>query len=373
MNTLSLPWRNLTQRPTRSALTLLGVSLSVAAYVALAGLSRGIDNAARDGLAENGIHLIVTERGVVDIFASALPLELEPDLRAIDGVTDVAGDLAHLVPAEANAHVLLNGWATGSFLWDAVPLVAGELPSADRPRSVILGSQLAESLEKRPGDSIELLYEPFEVVGIAEFDSLMNDNRAILPLPDMQELTFREGVVTVFHLQVDEPHNPEAMAAIRDAIDGTWPRLRTASPAGITQDNRMVEIFQGFGWAVSAIALVMAVLIVVNTLVMSVTERKQELAILSAIGWGRVRVIAMIVTEGMMLTAIGSTAGVVLGIGSASFVSAMPAVQGLVQPEITGRLLIEVVAAVLALGALASFYPAWRTTRMVPVTALQGQ
>ncbi len=373
MNGLSLPWRNLTQRPTRSFLTLLGVSLSVAAYVALAGLSRGIDNAARDGLTENGIHLIVTERGVVDIFASALPMDLESDLRAIDGVTNVAPDLANLVPAEADSHVLLNGWGAGSFLWDTVPLVAGELPSQDQPRSVVLGSRLAESLGKRTGDTVELLYEPFLVAGIAEFDSLMNDNRAILPLSSMQELTFRNGVVTVFHLQLEDPRDAEALAEIRATIESTWPRLRTASPEGITQDNRMVEIFQGFGWAVSAIALVMAVLIVINTLVMSVTERKQELAILSAIGWGRLRIIAMIVTEGMMLTAIGSAVGIALGIASASFVSAMPAVQGLVQPEITWWLLVEIVVAVLMLGAVASFYPAWRTTRMVPVTALQGQ
>ena len=65
--------RNLLRRPGRAAFTLLGVALAVASYMALTGLTRGMEESANASVEERRVDMVVTDRGSTDVFAGSLP------------------------------------------------------------------------------------------------------------------------------------------------------------------------------------------------------------------------------------------------------------------------------------------------------------
>jgi putative ABC transport system permease protein len=118
------------------------------------------------------------------------------------------------------------------------------------------------------------------------------------------------------------------------------------------------------------VALLMGVLMVLNTLLMAVLERTREIGILSAIGWSTERIMWAIVIEGFILSAIGSAAGIVIGVAGSRLLSSIPTIGRFVTVEPTLSLVAATALAAIVLGMLGSFYPAWLATRQSPSTAL---
>jgi putative ABC transport system permease protein len=115
----------------------------------------------------------------------------------------------------------------------------------------------------------------------------------------------------------------------------------------------------------------MGVLMVLNTLLMAVLERTREIGILSAIGWSKERIMGALVIEGFLLSALGSTLGIVLGIGGSRLLSAIPAIGRYIAVRPTLGLIVITALAAIILGILGSFYPAWVATRASPADALE--
>jgi putative ABC transport system permease protein len=114
----------------------------------------------------------------------------------------------------------------------------------------------------------------------------------------------------------------------------------------------------------------MGVLMVLNTLLMAVLERTREIGILAAIGWSTERITGAIVIEGFILSAMGSVAGVAVGVAGSRLLSAIPAIGRFVTVSPTVPLVATTALAAMALGVLGSFYPAWLATRQSPAAAL---
>ena len=101
--------------------------------------------------------------------------------------------------------MLAAGWAQDSFFWRNVPLEEGRLPKRDERKVALVGIDLARVMQKHAGDMIGLLGEQFKIVGITRFNSIINRNIVVVPLADMQELTFRPGVVTFLSAKLVHP------------------------------------------------------------------------------------------------------------------------------------------------------------------------
>ena len=78
-----------------------------------------------------------------------------------------------------------------------------------------------------------------------------------------------------------------------------------------------------------------------------------------------------LVIEGFILSALGSAAGIVIGIAGSRLLSASPAIGRYVAVEPTLPLIAATALAAIALGILGSFYPAWVATRQSPAAALE--
>ena len=193
-----------------------------------------------------------------------------------------------------------------------------------------------------------------------------------MPLARMQTLFDRPGVVTVFCLRLTDGR-PGAVAAFIKAHTTEFPELTPGEARTFGKDSPFFETIGVLAWAISSVALLAGLVGVLNTLLMSVTERIRELGILSALGWQPARVVALIVIEGLLLTAAGSVVGVSAGVGALRLLAAHPRLAGLLDPEITLRLGVEAIVATIVLGGLGSLYPAWRAVRLRPVDALRHE
>lgn len=371
MNFPGLALRNLARRPARSLLTIFGVAGAVGSFIVLIGLSRGMDGAVTSAFDERGTHLTVMQRGAVDYFNSALPETLAPTLRGLPGVAEVSGEMGAFAPIDGDTHVLLAGWQEGAWLWARVPLREGRRPNPGEARAVVVGEGVVEALNRRVGDSITLYNESFRIVGITSFGSVVNRGLVIARLSDMQEVTFRTGLVTAFHMRVTNPGDAAAETRLRQALTAAAPNVVLVSNPEVTRNDRLIGMFSAVSLAISVIALFMGMIAIVNTLLMAVQERTREIGILAAIGWSRRGILALIMAEGVILASLGSALGIGLGFLGSHALVLVPSLGPYLEIRITAGLVLPAMAVAVALGVLGSLYPAFRAVTMNPARALQ--
>jgi len=369
MNHLQLAFRNLRRRPTRSILTSAGVALAVGSFITLYGLSQSVEQNLEQSIEEHGTDLTVRRAGTAELFGGTISQSMGARLAKIPGVAAVAGELISLINTDRDEHVLAAGWARDSFFWQNVPLEEGRLPHRDERKVALLGIDLARAMQKHAGDAIGLLGEQFQIVGITRFNSIINRNVVVVPLADLQELTFRPDAVTFLSVKLARPEDPgEVERVVRDidALDG----LSASKSENVLRNDSMIGLLRAVSRSMAWVALLMGVLMVLNTLLMAVLERTREIGILAAIGWSTERITVAIVIEGFILSVIGSAVGVVIGVVGAHLLNSVPAIGRFVAVRPTPGLIVATALAATVLGILGSFYPAWLATRQSPAVAL---
>jgi putative ABC transport system permease protein len=356
----------------RTALTASGVAVAVASYIALLGMTRGLENAWVQNLEERGTHLLAVRKGAIEVLTGSIEERTGEEIARTPGVASVGGELMDLVMVEERHPVLVCGWQEGSFLWDGLALESGSPPGglASAP-GVYLGKTVAQLLGKAPGQKVEVLGRELEVAGVFRPSGALTGRVLVMPLGLFQELLGRPGKVTEFNLRLDGADSPDKVSSVQGRLEAAFPELAFTATSEVAEKNDVLRLLRAMAWGTSSIALVMGLFFVLNTLLMSVTERTRELGILSAVGWSRWRIMGSVVMEGMGLSLAGGGAGLLLGVLGLRWLSLQPRVQGFLEPEVGALLLAEVGAAVLALGFLGSAYPALRASRQDPIRALR--
>ncbi len=195
----------------------------------------------------------------------------------------------------------------------------------------------------------------------------------VLPLPLMQKLMDKGNTVTVINLRVLHPENVSEVAMIHKRLDDLFPGLSFLENKDVTDANEMVILLRKLNWSVSLIAMLMGLFFVLNTLLMSVNERTREIGILSALGWRSGRIMAIVMFEGMFLTALGSIAGLMIGLAGLQWLASLKYLQGFIAPVISAHFMFEVFLAATFVGVVGSLYPAWRTSRLRAIEALKQE
>jgi putative ABC transport system permease protein len=367
---LGLLRRNLLRRRGRSLFTLLGVALAIASFLSLASLSRGMEDASRHSMEERGIDFVVVQRGMVEVFSSALPQALGADIARIPGVVGVAAELDTLLEINDALHVLVGGWDPGSFQWAEMPLLAGRRPVPGE-RGAVLGVALAERLGIGPGAEVTLNFAELRVTGVSGFENPLLRGAVQLPLPEMQALLGRPGQVSLFHVRLAPGISAEARATARAALSALRPDLQVNLPAEALRASKVIDILGRSSFAVALVALTMASLSVLNTVAMSVEERVREIGILAAIGWPRRRIIGLIMAEAVLLAGLGGLLGSALGILGNHLLVALVMRGSDLTVAAGARQVALGLGAALLVGGVGALWPAWRAARLSPAVALR--
>lgn len=375
MTAWTLPVADMLRRPLRTLLTAVGIAAAVSSYLTLVSLSRGLELGWIASLEGRGVHVLALSRDTVEVMASSLDAALGREIEAVPGVVQAAGEMANLVrfevPGTETLHVTVRGWPADSFKWRSLALAEGRPPAAGEASGIVLGATLARLLRIGIGNRFVFRGATFVVTGVAAAGGVWNDRAVFMPLAAMQALFDRPGQVTEFSLQVERPGDAAFVAELTQDLERRFPRLAFLRAGEVAGQNDVVRTFRAFSGAVSWVAMAMALVIVLNTLLMSVTERTQEIGVLAAVGWQPSRVLATVMLQGLLLSAIGAAAGVALGAFSLRVVLRHPTLGGLVEPGLHAGVVVETLAAALLVGAAGGLYPAWRAARARPLASLR--
>jgi len=363
--------RGLTRRPVRTGLTLLGISVGIAAVVALIGLSRGLVTSWTAGLKERGTDIVVNNmRG--SLTPKPFPASTRDRIAHLPGVAATCMILVDLMSIENAELMIVSGREWDCFGWENLKLVSGRMPHDQNERAVVLGTTAAEILKKKVGDTVQIETKELSVVGIVNGGAFVENGSVILSLPVLQQITGDHDQISAIDVRVTPGTDQARIQRLRAEMDKAIPEAR-ADPAGENiASSEGYRVISAMSWGTSLLAVLVGVLGVTNTMLMSVFERKQEIAILLALGWRRRRVLRMILWESAMLGFLGGIIGVLLGIIGVQLLKRAPALRGMLEPDLKLDLMLTAIAIATFVGVLSGLYPAWRSSRVAPSLALHG-
>jgi len=239
----------------------------------------------------------------------------------------------------------------------------------------MLGDLLADDLNKRPGDTLEIQGSPFTVVAIYHGGSGLEAGAVIMPLDQLQQLSGMQGKVSTFHVRLRPvPHGQswdEFLKRAQAQIEAALPGLRAVPAAERASNNQLVRLAHASAWGTSLIALLIGVLGIANTMAMSVFERTREIGILRALGWKSRQVLVLIELEALALGLGGGFLGIALGWCALHVLATLPQTASIVSTSVPWELLAEALGIAVLAGLTAGAFPASRGARLSPVEALR--
>lgn len=369
--------KNVIRRRVRSSLTVIGMAVAVGAVVALVGISSGFERSFLAIYQRQKVDIIVQQRGVKQKLTSVLDAKLEGEIKKIPGVKQVNSGLVDFISMDelGPVGVLVQGWEPDSPLMKALDIQPGGhlLTYADK-KGVLLGQRLAISLDKKVGDKISLFdNETYTVAGIFKSNTVYENGSMTVLLKELQRFMGREGQVSGFAIVVENPDDKADIERIRRAIEALGKNLEATPTAEFVNATQEIQFVHAMAWVTSAVALVIGAVGMLNTMVMSVFERTREIGILRAIGWGRWRVVRMILMESILLSLVGGIVGTAGAVGLTNILASQPAVAGMVDPYIAPWVIALGFAIGLCVGLLGAAYPAYRGALLLPTEALRHE
>lgn len=371
MNFFTIVIRGLTRRPVRTGLTLAGISIGIGAVVALVGMSNGYESSVSNQLDVIGIDVIVSnmEGGIMP---KAFDASLQDDFAELPQVGKITSVLMQMLSVEDSPMMMVSGREWGGFTWDQLKVLEGRMPSGPDEKAVVMGRLAAEVLEKNVGDTVFIEIDEFEIVGIVDGQSVVENGAIILALERFQEVSGYEGRVNFIDIQVKPDLTEEEIEIMCDRIEELFPEGRAVRAGEVVGTSQGFQIAKAMSWSTSLLAIIVGVLGVMNTMLMTVFERTHEIGILLALGWKRRMIVLLVLFESALLGLLGGLVGVGLGAVALTVLELMPTVRGLLEPEMTPALLIRAVGIAVVVGVLSGLYPAWRSSRLTPRLALQA-
>jgi putative ABC transport system permease protein len=371
MTFLTFVTRGLMRRPVRTGLTIAGIAIGIAAVVALVGISRGFETSWQTGMKSRGTDIVVSNMGkglTPKPFSATVVERITP----LPHVAETCALLVDLISVEKADMMIVSARQWGGFSWKNLKLVSGRLPNDAAERAVVLGKTAAEVLEKKVGDTLQLETEELAVVGIVDGGAVVENGSVILSLPLLQEITGNQGKVNIIDLRVTPGTSKEELTQLCEQITGLVPEARAVIAGEHIRDSQAYRMISAMSWGTSLLAILVGVLGVMNTMLMTVFERTQEICVLLAIGWKRSRIVRMVLWESALLGFLGGVGGALIGVVGVKLLVTMPAIRGLLEPDLNPQLLVMAVAIAVVVGVFSGAYPAWRSSRLSPSHALHG-
>jgi lipoprotein-releasing system permease protein len=386
-----------------SAASMAGIGLGVMALIVVLSVMNGFQHEVRDRMLSVLPHVQVesTAGAIADWPALAARLGGAAGVRA---VAPVLGAQAMLMREGEVRGALVQG--IDPLREPAVSEVLRRLQGAPVEQlqagrfGIVLGSELARALGARPGDRVAVVapqgsftpagvvprVKQFEVLSVFdsghfEYDSAL----ALVNLEDAQRLFRSEGPNALRLRLQDMQAAPEVAARLGRELGAQW------WVSDWTSQNRTwfaaVKVEKRMMFLILVLIVAVAAFNLVSTLVMSVTEKQGDIAILRTLGASPHGIMAVFVVQGALVGVIGTLAGVAGGLllacnlerivpffehlfgvhfldPSIYFISSLPS-----DPQAGDIVPITVISLVLSL--LATLYPSWRAARTLPAQALR--
>jgi putative ABC transport system permease protein len=373
-----LALKNLTRNRLRSLLTILGVAAGMFLYSAVQTMQHSLSRATESSAADTT--LVVYRENRFCPSTSRLPEHYLPTIERIEGVREVIPIQIAVNNCGASLDVITFRGVPAETLQKYNPnikVVEGSYEDfLARNDAALVGQHFAERRSLSPGDKFEAVGVNVTVAGIISSDSPQDENVAYVHLPFLQQASrIGLGVVTQFNVKVE---SADQLQRVADQIDETFksdqqPTNTRPEKAFFAETaKQMIELIGFTRWL--GLGAVFAVLgLVANAVLLIVRGRVKETAIFQTLGYSRLAIGTMVVFEGILLGLIGGLLGVFGAMTFFHLKSFTLGNEGLtlaLTPSLSVTLTGLGVA--VALGLLASLYPAWKATSRPLVQSLNA-
>jgi lipoprotein-releasing system permease protein len=387
-----------------SFLSMAGIALGVAALIVVLSVMNGFQKELRARILGVASHVQISGAGnrLADWPAVAALARRHPRVQAVAPFVNAQ---AMLTAGQAVRGAVVRGILPADedrVAEFARHMRAGRLEALKAGEwNVVLGAELARALGVLPGDKVALIAPQGQVtpagviprlrqftvagtfdVGMFEYDSGL----ALVHLEDAQRLYQMGGAVSGVRLRLDDLFAArtvarELMAQLgADAFASDW----TRSHANFF---RAVEIEKRVMFIILTLIVAVAAFNIVSTLVMLVTDKQADIAILRTLGASPGSIVQIFMIQGALIGVIGTLAGVALGVVLGLNVdTVVPFIENLLgfkflakdvyyisdlPSEVLPRDVATIGLVSLALAFLATLYPSWRASRVNPAEALR--
>ncbi|MCS7119700.1 MAG: FtsX-like permease family protein [Nitrososphaerota archaeon] len=403
---LSLALRNLGRRKLRTGLTVSGIVVGITLMFVLMSLISTMDVQSRRMIrALGGADITVSNSTRMGRFGfeGFLMTTITMDQSIMNIIKDIAGVYA------VSPQLSLNGFVNGNrcslngidpetyyIVVGDLNIVSGRTLSRDDNYRIVLGRTLADNAGIGVGQTVTVGMNStsgyrFTVIGIFETGMPFQEMVGYILLSDAQAISNQEGLVTQILVKCIDPND---VSTITEKISNMIPGVRVTVPTGtVQQASQMLNTLTMFFATIGLVALVAGSFGVVNTMVMSVSERTREIGTLKAIGAKNIEILKIFLTEALLIGLLGGLIGVGAGIalsylfpylsqfigfiptGGTPFGRMGPGLRGAstitLTPTLDPLIIFFCLSLGILVGVLAGLYPAWRASRMKPVEALR--
>jgi len=384
----------------RSFLTLLGTIIGVMAVIAVMSLVHGLNTYVSQKLLNAGANVFwvdpygfvtsqeewdkVKDRPLITLDdAEALSAGLGPDVMIV-AQADLT-ERIHYKDREMRA-INIRGRGPGWEIVEDYPIASGrnlsELDDARRQLVCVIGSEVADELFPSLdalGHRIRVGDETYEVVGVMEAKGKLlgqpQDRFVTIPMRTFQKFKQQRGSIQIAVKSPDQASMPTIQQEVRNILRGRR-HLGPLRPDnfGITTSDNVMQLYQTIMGGifvvtigVAGISLFVGAIVIMNIMLVSVTERTREIGVRKAMGARRRDILTQFLVEAATLSVSGGAVGIVGGALVAVLVlSVFHLPPGVSMPAIVLGIVMSV-----GIGVVSGSYPAWRAAGLDPVEALR--
>ncbi len=397
INVIKVALRALRRSAMRSVLTALGIIIGVAAVIAMVSIGNGAKSQVEASIASLGQNIISVfpgssnSGGMRGGWGSSSTLTIE-DAQAIS--QEIAGIVAVSPEMRDRSQILANGlnWNSSIYGEDVSYLEIrlwatdeGEMFTEADVRSstkvCVIGRTVANQLfpdSDAVGQNLRIRNIPFKVLGVLatkgfNFFGQDQDDVVIIPYTSHIKRIARRPNLNSILIQAQ---TPEIMARVQQDVTDLLQQRRNGRDPDFTVRNQQelaeaatattktMTVLLG---AIAGVSLIVGGIGIMNIMLVSVTERTREIGIRLAVGAHGRDVLTQFLIEAIILSVMGGTLGVLLGVGSSQLISRLNGWPVLVSTSA----IFGAVAFSAAIGVFFGFYPARKAAQLDPIEALR--
>ena len=378
-------WR---RRPLRTAVTTAGVAIATAALFSLLAFQEGYRNGVRQELDRLGAHVLLVPKGCpydaasMALHGASWPCYLEQrylaEVRTVPEVATAAPVFMTALDAPGLKQIVYVGVESNILALRPAWRIRGTFPQHED--EVLLGSEIARRNGWEPGQQVSLpglKNRLGRISGVLAPTQTSDDSFIHLRLEDAQRQFKHPGQFTHILVRLRDPNDlDKAVAQLRGCDAGLSMNVIPLAHLFKTIQS-LVNSTRLLLGCIAAVALLIAGVGVVNTILIAVTERRRELAMMRAVGASRADVFRLVWLETIQTCLAGGMAGIVIAFLSSRGVETW--VRSMLPFGPSGSLIhwewgtvAICLACALVLGSLAGLLPAARAAGVPPMMTIRG-
>lgn len=388
----TIAYKNLRRKRMRSILTLFGIALSTWILISLLGFNQGYEKSLNNDIDNLGFQVLLTAKGCPYEAATLMMqggagLKYLPDtvLDDLKSHPEVVGLTPMLMQAVFDPLIGEHGGIAAYTGVDPITFpgmksylefAQGEWFTDPFALEAVIGYEAAELEQREVGDLLLIPDHDIElkVVGILNRSGTQDDGTIFVPYKALQNVFGVQGKLTSIGIKVQKDAD---VAAFEEKLY-ELPDVQVVSMAQVKSTiSNLVGTARIMVMSIALIAILIAMIGVMNTILMSVLERYQEIGIMKSMGAGAGQIFRLIWTETVIICLVGGLLGALLALGLAALTETLIRHILPFSPKgslisIDFALVIRSLGIIVGIGLLSGIYPAFRASRIKPIEAIRS-